>query len=181
MLERNEAVARTLLAAGATTPRSADVSDFRARMAKLGTSVRRGTPAIDVADIAKSLDWYSSIGFTEVGRHEEDELVNWGMVSFGAAMLAFGLASPPESAVSREAPRRRDVSLWFETDEIEALYELLRSRQLENAMAAMAGEAASQTGVVFEEQPYRPFYGGQQFSIRDPDGYALIFLQLDRE
>jgi hypothetical protein len=69
------------------------------------------------------------------------------------------------------------VSLWFETDQIDHLYQLLKSRQLEIARAALAGKAADHEGVEFDEDIYEPFYGGRQFSIRDLNGYHLIFLQ----
>jgi hypothetical protein len=28
---------------------------------------------------------------------------------------------------------------------------------------------------VFDEELYDPFYGGRQFSLRDPNGYGLVF------
>ena len=40
---------------------------------------------IGVPDVAATLDWYASIGFTEIERHEDDGLVDFGMVSFGKA------------------------------------------------------------------------------------------------
>jgi hypothetical protein len=57
------------------------------------------------------------------------------------------------------------VSLWLETDRVDALYQLLKARQIEA------------NAIPFEEDLYEPFYGGRQFSIRDPDGYVLIFYQ----
>jgi hypothetical protein len=174
MLEGREEAARLLRLAGASLPPRADVRDYHARTKRLAKSVRRGTPAISVADIGVALDWYVSIGFTETGRYEQDGLVVWGMVSFGEAMIAFGLDVPRNPA---GPAGRRDASLWFETTEIEALYELLRSMQLENARAALDGGIVGGTGIRFEEHLYRPFYGGRQFSIRDPDGYDLIFHQ----
>ena len=58
-----------------------------------------------------------------------------------------------------------DVSLWFYTDKVDELYRLFKARQLSDPQA----------GIVFEEELYDPFYGGRQFSIRDLNGYGLVF------
>jgi ankyrin repeat protein len=162
-----EAMSR-LHAAGAQQPKSVDSSSFRTSMAKLAASVKKGVPMINVPDIARTLDWYTSIGFRETGRYEDDGMVTWGMLSFGKAELALNIGGKRGS---------HDVSLWFETDQIDPLYQLLKSRQLEVARAALAGKAADHEGIEFEEDIYEPFYGGRQFSIRDLNGYHLIFLQ----
>jgi hypothetical protein len=54
------------------------------------------------------------------------------MVSFGNAELMLGMHGKPGP---------HDVSLWFYTDQIDRLYQLLKSRQLEAAQAALAGKA----------------------------------------
>jgi hypothetical protein len=54
-----------------------------------------------------------------------------------------------------------DVSLWFYTDEIEHLYQLLKSRQLTAAEAALAGEACDQAGIEFEQDLQDMFYGAR--------------------
>ena len=68
-----------------------------------------------------------------------------------------------------------DVSLWFYMEEVDTLYQLLRSRQLHAARAALAGEAKGPQGIEFVEDIYDPFYGGRQFSVRDLNGYTLVF------
>jgi hypothetical protein len=67
------------------------------------------------------------------------------------------------------------MSLWFYTTEVDELYQLFKSRQLEAAEAALAGTPDDRHGIVFEEDIYDPFYGGRQFSIRDLNGYNLVF------
>ncbi|HEX9502110.1 MAG TPA: VOC family protein, partial [Thermoanaerobaculia bacterium] len=123
-------------------------------------------PGLSVPDIGKTLDWYTSIGFREVGRWEEDGVVNWGMVAFGEAEIGFGMRGDAEP---------KDVSLWFYTDRVDALYQLLKARQLDAAEAALAGKPGDHAGIEFVEDIYDPFYGGRQFSIRDLNGYGLIF------
>lgn len=162
-----EAMSR-LHTAGAKQPKPMDTSSFRASMAKMADGVKKGVPSISVPDIGATLDWYTSIGFKEIGRYEDDGVVNWGMVSFGKAEVALGMHGKPGA---------HDVSLWFIIDKVDPLYQLLKARQLEAAQAALAGEPGVHQGVEFVEDIYDPFYGGRQFSIRDLNGYTLIFYQ----
>ena len=155
-------------------PEPIDPSDAAARMARLGDSIKKGVPMISVPDIAATLDWYVSLGFKEIGRYEDDGVVNFGMVSFGNAELMLS---------SGGKPGPHDVSLWLYTEQVDRLYQLLKSRQLEAAEAALAGEGDEQgerRWFEFVEDIYDPFYGGRQFSIRDLNGYTLIFLQPER-
>jgi ankyrin repeat protein len=152
-----EAMTR-LETAGAKPLAAVPAADFRTGMTEHAGAVRKGIPQIRVTDIARTLDWYVAIGFQEIGRYADGRNVAWGMVRFGNADIAFdvgGKAGP------------HDVSLWFEVSRIDGLYQLLRTRQIDGG------------AVPFEEDLYEPFYGGRQFSIRDPDGYNLIFYQPD--
>lgn len=45
----------------------------------------------------------------------------------------------------------RDVSLWFFTDRVQALYELLKARQLGLARATLSGNSDAEPDVHFEE------------------------------
>ncbi|HEV3197482.1 MAG TPA: ankyrin repeat domain-containing protein [Bryobacteraceae bacterium] len=162
-----EAMSR-LHAAGAKQPKPMGTSSFRASMSKMGDGVKKGVPSINVPDIGATLDWYTSIGFNEIGRYEEDGVVNWGMVSFGNAEVGLGMHG-------KTGPH--DMSLWFVMDKVDPLYQLFKSRQLEAAQAALAGEPVVHQGIEFVEDIYDPFYGGRQFSIRDLNGYNLIFYE----
>jgi uncharacterized glyoxalase superfamily protein PhnB len=106
---------------------------------------------ISVPDIAKTLDWYTSIGFKEIARYEDDGLVNFGMLSFGNAELMLNIHGKQGM---------HDVALWFYTDQVDNLYQLLRSGQAE-----------------FVEDINDTFYGAREFGIRDPNGYTLHFIQ----
>jgi len=150
-----EAVTR-LKAAGARPPAPIDPVEFTAGMAALATSTKKLVAGLTVADIAATLAWYSSIGFTELARHEDDGVVNFGMVSFGNAEIMFGMIGEPGS---------KGISVWIYTDPVDRLYHLLKARQLSDP----------QSGIVFDEELYDPFYGGRQFTIRDPNGYGLVF------
>jgi ankyrin repeat protein/catechol 2,3-dioxygenase-like lactoylglutathione lyase family enzyme len=164
MLRGDQAAMSRLHAAGAKPPKPI----AGASMAGMADSIKKGVPMISVADIAATLDWYASLGFKEIARYEDGGLVNFGMLSFGNAELMLRLDGEPGP---------RDVSLWFYTDRIDDLYQLLKSRQLGASLAALAGEPRDPQGIEFVEDLYDPFYGGRQFSIRDLNGYTLIFLQ----
>ena len=168
MLRGDLKAMQRLRAAGASLPQAvASPAEFRAGMAKAADSVKKGVPMIQVPDVARALDWYVSIGFTETARHGDDGVVNFGMVSFGGAELMFNLYG---------SSRPTDISLWFYTDQVDSLYQLLRSRQLEAARAALAGEPAA-PGIEFQQDIEDMFYGARQFGIRDLNGYLLYFIQ----
>jgi ankyrin repeat protein len=154
---RNDRVAiDRLRAAGARELHIVPAPDFRASVAKLAESTRKLVLSMAVPDIAKTLDWYRAIGFKELGRFADDGVVNWGMVAFGKAELMLGTQGKVDA--------RQPASFWFYMDNVAELYQLFRSRQLQDP-------------VEFDEDLYEPFYGGRQFSIRDLNGYSLIFYQ----
>jgi ankyrin repeat protein len=170
MMRGDHEAIRRLHAAGAKAKKGWTTSgprlggaDLRAQAAALASSVKKGVPMIRVPDIAKTLDWYVSIGFEEYGRFPETGAPNFGMVAFGKAEL---MLMPGK-------PGKDEVRLWFYTDKVDELYGLFRSRQLEVAQAALAGKHAD--GFEFVEDIYDPPYGKRQFSIRDLNGYTLIF------
>jgi hypothetical protein len=142
------------------------VTDLKAQLAELARSVQKGVPMIRVPDIAKALDWYVSIGFEEYARFPENGVPNFGMVAYGKAELMFMLGKPGKD----------EVRLWFYTDKVDEVYRLFKSRQLEVAQAALAGKHAD--GFEFVEDIFDPPYGKRQFSIRDLNGYTLIFFRV---
>ena len=177
MMRGDQNAIRRLHAAGAkgnkgwavpsAAPKSADPSGFSATAGQLARSVHKGVAMIRVPDIARTLDWYTAIGFTELGRVGNDGVLDWGMVSFGKAALMFmaGKANP------------RDVRLWFYTTKIDRLYQLFKARILQSAHAALSGAASDNTTIEIIEDIYDPPYGGREFGIRDLNGYALYFMQ----
>jgi ankyrin repeat protein len=166
-----EAMSR-LQAAGASRPKpvasSTVASTFTASMATLAGSIKKGVPMIYVPDVGRTLDWYASIGFKEIGRYADEGVVNFGMVSFGGAEVMLNMHG---------RPGEHDASLWFYTDKVDALYQLLKSRQLEAAQAVLAGEARDLQGIEFVEDINDTFYSAREFGIRDLNGYLLYFIQ----
>jgi len=168
MLHGDREAMTRLHAAGARQERVVPATNFAPAMQALAHTVKKGVPMIKVTDVANSLDWYVALGFKEVARFDDDGLVNFGMVSFGSAELMLNMHG---------STGRHDASLWFYTDKVDALYELLKSRQLEAARASLTNDANPHEGIVFEQDIEDMFYGARQFCVRDPDGYELYFIQ----
>jgi uncharacterized glyoxalase superfamily protein PhnB len=167
MLRGDVEAMRRLHAAGARQPTAAPPESFRSTMASLAGSVSKGVPMIYVPDVRRALEWYTSIGFKEIARYEDDGVVNFGIVSFGKAEVMMNMHG---------VTGKHDVSLWFYTDKVDSLYQQLKARQLAAAQASLAGQSAAEA-IGFEQDIEDMFYGARQFSIRDPHGYELYFIQ----
>lgn len=164
LLRGDQEAIRLLKAAGAkepVTPQTVPATSTTS-MASAAGSVKKGSPMWWVRDVAATIRWYRAIGF-----QVHDEYEDGGQIVF--ARLTFGNSEFTLSAGGNPGPR--DAALWFYTDRIQELYDALKAHQLR----AAAAEDSLQ--VRFDEDLYTPFYGGRQFSIRDINGLALIFLQ----
>jgi len=168
MLRGDREAMKRLYAAGARPPKTVETSDFGEKMAGLARSVKKSVTMIMVPDVARALEWYKSIGFREIARYADDGYVNFGMVSFGEAELMLNMHGRPGV---------HDASLWFYTDRIDDLYQLLKSKRLEAAHRQLTGQPDDNEGIVFEQDLEDMFYGARQFGIRDPNGYILYFIQ----
>src|SRR5204862_7941943 len=71
MSRADRAAASRLKAAGATSPAPIDADTFTAGMAALAGGTSKLVAGLSVADIGATLAWYTSIGFTELGRYED--------------------------------------------------------------------------------------------------------------
>lgn len=157
---------RILRAAGAKEPEPArSIADVD--LAALQASVRQSYPMLSVPDMRATVGWYESIGFTARDRYEESGELLFVRLTFGACEFALS---------SGGGARSRDVSLWLFTDRVRELYEAFKQRVLHATAPDAAGGSPE---VRFEEDLYAPFYGGQQFSIRDINGLSLVFWQPD--
>ena len=152
----------------ATAPGDFSPGGTAAALSALSHSVAHAEPMFTVADAPRTIRWYQALGFACTDAYEEE-----GEVRF--ARLVFGRCSV---AISPGAATAAGVSLWVFTHRIDDIYELVRARQWHAARAALAGEPVD-LEFRFDEDLYTPFYGGRQFSLRDPDGVALIFYTPD--
>jgi ankyrin repeat protein len=164
MLRGDKQAMASLQAAGAEQPLRATTSNFRSDISQFAASVQRCVPMLYVPDVAAALLWYQSIGFDEIARYSADGLVNFGIVAFGKAEIMLNMHG--KSGV-------QSASLWLDTDRVDELYQLLKSRQIE---AALAGETSTSQGIEFVEHLNDTFYGARQFGIKDLNGYTLYFI-----
>jgi ankyrin repeat protein len=165
MLKGDLTAMRVLVEAGAAEPPAAPAgaADFDGlRMA----TTEPVTPMLCVDDPDAAVAWYTGHGFVLEERYPESGGIGWAALSFGRSQL---MVQP------RAARPRVQVALWFRTARIEELYQVFRSQQLAAARAALAGARDDPVEVQFLELLYHPFYGGRQFSIRDPNGLELVF------
>ena len=161
MLDGDREAMTRLHAAGAKPPETTAPTELPAKMARLAASVTKHVTMISVPDVAQALEWDTSIGFKEIERYGEDGSVNFGLVSFGQAEL---MLTPHGQR------GKHDVSLWFYTEQVDALYQLLKSQQLFAAHASLSGGEAVR-GIEFEQDIEDMFYGARQFCVRDLNGY----------
>ena len=162
LMRGDREAARRLRVGGANVPPGIDPERVKQGLAGLAASTAKLVPMVMVPDVGAALEWYLSIGFTEIARYGEDGVLNFAMVSFGRGELMLNMHGKPGP---------HDVSLWFYTDQIDELYRLLKGRQFH---AAAGGE---KQGIEFAESLNEPFYGGRQFGIRDLNGFHLYFIQ----
>lgn len=173
MLRGDHVATRMLVAAGAAVDRAdadAEVNDIAPQLSTLSDSVSRAEPMFTVRDVPGTVRWYQALGFTCTDAYEDD-----GAVTF--ARLVFGRCS---FAISPGGARPSGVSLWVFTSRIDEIYRLVRARQWHAARSELSGEPGG-LECRFDEDLYTPFYGGRQFSLRDPNGLSLIFYQPEPE
>lgn len=166
MMSGNTEAARRLSDAGAQPPASR-TPEVENPMTALAASVRKSVAMITVPDVAKTLEWYTALGFRELARFDDDGVVNFGMVAYGGAELMLNVHGRKGA---------HDVSLWFYTSDVDALYQTLKARQLEAAQAALAGTPGPLPAIEFSQDIEDMFYGARQFCIRDLNGYEIYFV-----
>ena len=158
LLRNDGAAAARLRAAGARLPPPAPTPGAAPAPNGFAASIGSAMVVVGARDVAATLAWYASIGFTEVARFPDaGPVVFWGHVALGSAELTFDV---------RQAGEASGVSLLVTTGRVRELYDSLTSRQLAGA------------DVPFVRTLHEPEHGGQEFSIRDPNGFTLRFLQM---
>jgi ankyrin repeat protein len=169
MLRGDQAAIRLLRAAGAKEPPVAPEGQGHSteELISAAKSVKKISPMFAVRDVRTTVRWYQSLGFTLRDEYEDCGELVFARLTFGSGEFTLGPGGNPGP---------RDVTLWFYTDRVQALYEALKQRQLRAAVRA-SNAVVGEFEVRFEEDLYTPFYGGLQFSIRDINGLALIFWQ----
>ena len=116
-------------------------------------------PLLQVFDMQTSLAFYCDVlGFEVVDKTDPDW---WAMIRLGGATLMLNTAYEEDKRPRKADPKRvrghKDVSLYFEFDDLDGLHAHLRSKGCD------------------VKSPMKTSYGLMQMSVRDPDGYELCF------
>jgi len=87
-------VVALLIERGARPPREASGA-ARPATSELAQSIKSTTLVVGAKDVAATLAWYTSIGFTETARYPTDGIaVFWGKLTCGEAELTFDVREP---------------------------------------------------------------------------------------
>jgi glyoxylase I family protein len=116
-------------------------------------------PLLQVYDMQTSLNFYRDVlGFEIV---QETDHQWWAMIRLGNATLMLNTAYEDSARPPAPDPERvlghQDVSLYFDFDDLDALYAHLKSNGCD------------------VRPPADTTYGLRQLNVRDPDGYELCF------
>jgi ankyrin repeat protein len=159
---------RQLLAAGAQrSPTGQERADASSDATRWSESVMAGEPMFAVGDGRATVRWFEALGFAVLDAYEEDGDLRFARLGFGRCRFA----------IAPGGGSTRGASLWVFTSAVADIYAVVKERQLAAAQAAVADASVMQWP--FDEDLYRPFYGGQQFSVRDPNGIVVVFCQPD--
>lgn len=112
-------------------------------------------PMIHVPDVRAAIEWYESIGFAVAWGHEEDGEIEGAAMTFGGSQVMFNCGGRPS------AEPRREVDLYIQTDDVEAVSRRLRDRG----------------GLDVVEAVHDTFYGMRELIIRDLNGFWITFGQ----
>jgi uncharacterized glyoxalase superfamily protein PhnB len=125
-------------------------------------ALQKLTPNCMVDDMAGTVAFYRDVlGFEVALSVPETPPFNWAMLRSGGAALMFqtreSLAG--EVALFRDMPVGGSLGFYMHTDEVRGLYERVKGR------------------AELVQDLHDTFYGATEFSIRDPNGYILVFAQ----
>lgn len=113
--------------------------------------MRRVTPMIHVPDVAATIAWYESVGFSVLGTGEDGGETVWAELAFGDGRIMLGSGGKPS-----DEPRR-EVDLYVHTENVDRLF------------------AGLSKIVRVQEPPHDMFYGMREFIVRDNNGFWLTF------
>jgi uncharacterized glyoxalase superfamily protein PhnB len=116
-------------------------------------------PLLQVFDMQRSLKFYRDVlGFETVQQTDHDW---WAMIRLGSATLMLNTAYEDNARPPVPDPQRvlghKDVSLYFDFDDLDALYAHLKANGCD------------------VRPPADTSYGLRQLNVTDPDGYELCF------
>ena len=115
----------------------------------------RIVPMIHVPDVAATLQWYASIGFTVVDtvRECDEGVVDWALLRLGDSTIMLSAGGKTSNAP------RREFDLYIHVDNIDSVR---RRLDVNGSMV---------------EDLHDTFYGMREFIIRDCNGFWITFGQ----
>lgn len=143
-------------------------------------AVNQLVPMAHVADVRRSVEFYSQLGFTIFSEHS-DQLgkIAWAWVRSGSGSIMFSRASGPI------APQDQAVLFYLYTDDLATLRNHLLASGLrdggdfnpENTRRQGVWDTTNPRGTVSTLS--RPFYMPHgEVRVHDPDGYCLLVGQI---
>ena len=117
---------------------------------------------LNVTNIEKSLEFYRGLGFRVDKAYERDGLVTYADLTFDGADFGLGHIASNDDPAFRQwvsTPLGAGVVVYFTVPDVDKVY-----------------EAARRTGATIEAELEDRSYG-RVFTLNDPDGYTLTFLQ----
>lgn len=117
---------------------------------------------LNVWDIAKSLEFYEGLGFEVTGRYERRGVTTYADLELDGAELGLGnIRSNDEPAFRAwvDTPLGAGVAVYLTVPDVDACFE--RARRV-----------GATIEVPLEDRSY-----GRVFTLNDPDGYTITFLQ----
>ena len=117
----------------------------------------RITPELVVSNLAQSMQFYEALGFVKDNEGIVDENGSqWNSLALGDAHLWL-LRQDVDNSIQEGAPRGNGVHLYLSVDDVDALYEEVKTKGL-------------QMNIVQEIETL--WYGLREFKMADPDGYV---------
>ena len=120
------------------------------------------TPNLMVEDVNAAVDWYKDmLGFELKISNPESGTFEWAMIQSGEATLMF----QTRSSLAGELPEFKDMpvgatgNFFIRLDDVKALYDRISGK------------------VKIISDLKKTFYGSEEFSITDNNGYILTFAQ----
>ena len=130
----------------------------------MAIDVQGMTPLLQVFDMVSSLKFYCDVLGFEIVQTDDNTTppnYNWVWLKWNNADLMLNTAYEYERRPAAADPHRvashRDITLYFGTPDVDAIYAHLRDK-----------------GVDVSKPTVAP-YGMKQLSLRDPDGFGLCF------
>ena len=120
------------------------------------------TPNLMVEDVNAAVDWYKDmLGFKLMMSNPESGTFEWAMIQSGEATLMFEARASLEGQLSalKEKPVGASGTFFIRLDDVKALYDRISGK------------------VEIVSDLNKTFYGSEEFSISDNNGYILTFAQ----